>query len=143
MIKYTKEKISRLYKETPKDLQEAIFSQKIANELKEICLKNKIEDEKIILGIIKNFGYVFVGLLHPNKFQNILEKELNLKKIKAKQIASEINVNLFLRFKKSLELLHKTKIKFETGEKVKLPEIENLQKEKTKEVIDKYMEPIE
>ncbi len=111
MPEYPKEQLSQLYKNLPKDLQEALFSEENTRNLREICLKNGVMDEDIIFKLTKNLAYVFLGLLPPNELQGVLEKELNLKNSQAEQIASEISRYLFLPLKKSLEALYKIEIK--------------------------------
>lgn len=139
MPEYPKEQLQQLYINLPKDLQEAIFSEENTRNLREICLKNGVRDEDIIFEITKNLGYVFLGLLPPNELQDVLEKELNLEKAKAEQIASEISRFIFLPVKNSLEALYKIEIK--AGLKPKVFPLPSTEKRLKKG--DKYREPIE
>ena len=88
MPNYPKEQLWELYKDLPKDLQEAAFSKEIAANIQEICFKNEVTSDSLIFDIAKNIGYIFLGLLPPNEFQDILEKELKIEKSKAEQIAA-------------------------------------------------------
>ncbi len=141
MAEYPKEQLQQLYKNLPKDLQEATFSEEVARNLREICLKNGVTGENTIFEITKNLGYVFLGLLPPNELQDVLEKELKLEKNKAEPIASEISRFIFLPIRGSLEGLYKIEIK--PGLK---PEVTPLPSKTTKRKSkkgDKYREPIE
>lgn len=110
MPNYPKEQLWQLYKNLPKDLQEATFSKEVAQNINEICTKNGIIDEDAILKVAKNVGYVFLGLLPPNEFSYILEKELELGKSKAELIAAEITRFVFLPVRNSLEALYKMEL---------------------------------
>lgn len=111
MPDYPREQLLQLYKDLPNDLQEAIYSEENALNIREICIKNGISDESTILDITRNIGYVFLGLLLPNEFSYILEKEVNLEKNKAELVASEINRFIFMPVRTSLEALYKIEIK--------------------------------
>ena len=141
MPDYPKEQLRRLYKNLPKDLQEASYSQKVASNIQEICTKNGITDEDLIFEITKNIGHVFLGLLPPNEFSSVLEKELKIEKKKANNIASEITRFVFLPVKRSLEALYKIEIKPGLKPEAK-PVSEPATEEKPKRQ-DKYREPIE
>jgi len=127
MPDYPKEQLRELYKDLPKDLQKATFSEEVAANIQEVCKENGIADDNIIFDITKNIGYVFLGLLSPNEFSGVLEKELKIEKKKAEQIGSEIKRFVFLPVRKSLEALYQIKIKAETKTEIK----------KTKEIKDK------
>lgn len=143
MPDYPKEQLWELYKNLPKDLQKAAFSEEVAANIQEICTKNEVTDDDLIFDIAKNIGYVFLGLLPPNEFSDVLKKELKIEKSKAEQIASEITRFVFLPVKKSLEALYKIKIKPGVKPKVtSLPPKTELPKKKPKKG-DKYREATE
>jgi len=139
MPNYPKEQLRELYKDIPKDLQKATFSEEVAANIQEVCKKNDITDNDVIFDITKNIGYVFLGLLAPNEFSDVLEKELKMEKKKAKQVSSEITRFVFLPLKKSLEALYQIEIK--PGIKTKIKEAKETEKRPKK--IDKYKETIE
>ncbi len=116
MPNYPKEQLWELYKDLPKDLQKATFSEEVAANIQKVCKENGITDDDVIFDITKNIGYVFLGLLAPNEFSSVLEKELKIEKKKAEQISSEITRFVFLPVKKSLEALYQIKIKAEAKE---------------------------
>jgi len=63
MPDYPKEQLRELYKDLPKDLQKATFSEEVATNIQEVCAENNITDDDVIFDITKNIGYVFLGLL--------------------------------------------------------------------------------
>ena len=140
MLEYSKEQLLKLYKNLPKDLQEALYSEENTRVLREICLKNQVLDEDIVFKITKNLGYIFLGLLLPSEFQNVLEKELSLEKAKAKQISLEISRFIFLPIRNSLEALYKIKISPELKPKISSLPSKAVSKRKAKKE-DKYREP--
>ena len=139
MPNYPKEQLRELYKDLPKGLQKATFSEEVAANIQEVCKESDITDDDIIFDITKNIGYVFLGLLPPNEFSGVLKKELKIENKKAEQVSSEITRFIFLPLKKSLESLYQTKIK--PGTETKIKEVEKTEKKPKK--IDKYKETIE
>jgi len=101
-----KEFLRELYKELPKELQEATYSEEVAHNIHEICTKNGVTNEDIIIEVTKHIGYAFIGVLPPNEFQKVLVEEVKLNKTVAKEIAQEINDSVFLPIKPSLEALY-------------------------------------
>lgn len=140
MPDYPKEQLRELYKDLPKNLQKATFSEEVAANIQEVCKENGITDDDVIFDITKNIGYVFLGLLAPNEFSDVLEKELKIEKKKAKQINSEITRFVFLPLKKSLEALYQIKIK--TTSKLGQPTADQPKAEKPKKK-DVYRETTE
>lgn len=110
MPNYPKEQLQELYKDLPETLQEALFSEKVADNINEVCKKNKVEGKEVS-EITKNIGYVFSGLLAPSEFRKTLEEEMGLDKKTSGNIASEIEALVFLPLKKELEGLYQEKIK--------------------------------
>ena len=140
MPNYPKEQLWELYKNLPEDLQKAAFSEEVANNIQEICTENGITDDDTIFEIAKNIGYVFLGLLPPNEFADVLEKELKIKKDKSSEIAPKVNRFIFLPVRESLEALYK--IEIEPGLKSKTSTLSEIPKNSIKKK-DKYLEPIE
>ena len=137
---YSREQLWKLYEKLPQELKETIFSEETAESIGEVCDKNRVEEEKIS-EVARYTGRVLVGLLPPAEFQETLERELKLKKEKAKKVSQEINRFVFFPVKSSLEELYKieitppakpTKITLPSEEKAPVPSKE-----------DVYREPIE
>lgn len=106
---YTREEVWKLYEKLPKELQEAIFSEETADNIWNICERNEISEEKIS-EIAKQVGNVLLGILPPEEFQKILEKEIKLKKEIAKKVFHEIYRFIFAPVKESLAELYKIEI---------------------------------
>ena len=141
MPNYPKEQLWELYKNLPEDLKKATFSEEVANNISEICKENGITGDDVIFEIAKNIGYVFLGLLPPNELENVLEKELKIKKDKVAEIASKINRFVFLPVRESLEALYK--IEIEPGLKIEVKTQPKEKVEKKPKKKDKYLESIE
>lgn len=143
MVDYSPEKIWPFFERLPGSLREAIFSEDIIETIEKICQKNKIENK--VTELAKKVGFVFLGFLHPDDFEGMLRKELNLDSILAKKINLEISQLLFLPFKEDLEKIYKTKVLnflTEKNQKEESAEIQPKLKEKT-HFEDIYREPIE
>jgi len=110
MLNYSKEELWGLYKQIPKELQRATFSEEIGQNIRDICKNHDISDEDLIVSIIKSVGYVFLGLLSPSKYSNVLQKELNIPEEKADKISKDITSIVFIPLKKELEPLYQTEI---------------------------------
>jgi len=102
---YTREQLQKLYKELPEELQDAIYSEKTADSIYDICERNDIEEKSIVAKLV---GRVFLGLIPPDEFQQILTKELKIGELVAKEVTREITRFIFYPVKPLLEQLHKT-----------------------------------
>ena len=111
MPDYPKDQLWELYENLPKELQEAIWAEKNADFISDICSRNGINEDKVISEIAKNITYILLGLLPPNELAQVLEKEIKIEKKQAKQIALEVNRFILLPVKDSLEALYKIEIK--------------------------------
>ena len=144
---FPKEKLQEIYESIPQDLKEALFSQETADTINDICSENNLE-EKQISKIIEYVGYVFLGLLSPNDFEETIKDKLFLTEELSRKINRQIIRIIFLPLKTSLELIYKIKIELpkEVIEE-KLPATEEPPKEEKipsgKEEKDTYREPIE
>jgi len=136
MPDYSKKQLQELYEQLPEDLRKAVFSEQIGEKIQNILNKNNLKDQEKFLNIMKNVGYVFLGLLAPEEFKkNILKKDLKIKEADAENIFSAINSEIFLNLKDSLEALYGIKLK----EGKNLAEKNNSNPPRK----DKYKEPID
>lgn len=145
MKKYTSEELWKLYEKIPQELKEAIFSEKTSEIIWDICLRNEVEDERIS-EIALYTGRVLLGILPPDEFQKTLEKEINIQKEVAKNIALEINRFIFYPVKPELEQLYTTEITpLAKPTEVTPPKEEKKPELKSEEISkeDVYREPIE
>lgn len=107
--KFTREELWKLYQKLPQELQEAIFSEETADNIWNICERNEIKEEKMSK-VAEYIGQVLLGILPPDEFQKILEKELKLKKEVTKKVFHEIYRFIFAPVKESLVELYKIEI---------------------------------
>ena len=146
MPNYPKEQLRQLYKDLPEDLQKAVFSEDVAQNIREICEQNNIKDDNIVFDISKNIGYVFLGLLPPNELAEAFKKELKIEEKTAEKTAAQINRFIFLPLKNSLEAMYKIEIK--AGKSFDAPKSpaqkkEIQEKKQQTKAKDRYREPTE
>lgn len=104
--KYAPEEFWKLYERLPKDLQDAMFSEEVANDTQKICERNDIKDSGKFVDLL---GNVFLGLLHPSDFSYSLIEELDLDEKTAKKVATETERFIFYHVQKGLAILYKVK----------------------------------
>jgi hypothetical protein len=109
MPDFKPEQLWPLFEKLPEDLKEAIFAEKTAENISDICQRNKIEEEKVS-GLAKYTGYVLLGVLTPGEFEKVLEEDLKLEKETVKKVSWEISRLIFLPVKSSLEKLYREEI---------------------------------
>lgn len=105
MEDYTKEQLWSLYNKLPDELKEAIFSDKSANDINDICSRNGIEDKQIS-EVARYTGRVLMGILPPEELQKTLEEKISIEKDNAKKIAEEICHLIFGPVKEILDALY-------------------------------------
>jgi len=106
---YTQQQIDKALETLPEELQEAMFSMETVNHLSDIYNKNGITDDRA-WQISEYVGYVLMGLVLPQEFEQLLQKELKLPKKAAQEIAQEINRFVFYPVKPALEQLHSMEV---------------------------------
>lgn len=138
---YTREQLWKLYQKLPGELKEAIFSVGTADSIYDICERNEVEE---ISEVAKYTGWVLLGVLPPEEFEETIKKELKLKKEIAKKVAREINRFIFFPVKSSLEEIYKVAITPPPAvPKVIPPTKPPKEKPKAPPKKDIYREPIE
>lgn len=141
---YTRQQIDQALETLPEELREAIFSVETASRLYDIYNRTGVADERA-WKISEYAGYVLMGLVLPQEFEQLLQKEIKLPKQTAQEIAREINRFVFYPVKSALEQLHKMEI--EVSARVVTPEPSpGKGQPKTEEKPrgeDTYREPIE
>jgi len=96
--KYTPDEFWDLYDKLPRELQDALFSEHITKKIDAISERNNIDNADLI----EIMGYVFLGIIRPERLQDNLQKELNLSSEKAKDVAQEIERFILYPLKNSL-----------------------------------------
>ena len=138
---YPPEQLKKLYQELPEDLKKAIFSKENAYNIRKICIEKGITDKDKISDAILNTGYVLIGLLPPDEFPKVLEKELELEVYVAEEIANEIKRFIFYPVRKNLEALYGISLLGKEEIDEKESSFDSSQKEKFSQ-IDSYREPM-
>ena len=105
MPQYPKEKLWKIYEKLPEDLQAAIFSEETAENIRNACEENNVDEEKIS-EVARLTGSVLLGLLLPEELQGALETGLKLEAKKAKKIAFHLSRYVFRPVQASLKLLY-------------------------------------
>ena len=141
---YTQEQLDKTYEKLPQELQEALFSMETAESIGQVCDSYGIQDER--RGQVSDFaGHVLMGLLLPQEFADVLEKEVKLSKVLAQAIARDLNRFVFYPVRPALEQLHRMEI--EVSARVVTPqpaEEGEAPTEKPRQAgPDTYREPIE
>lgn len=106
----SQKKYSEILEKLSPELLKVLVSEETPRQISEICLRNEVEEEEKIKAIAYQVGQVLLGQLSPEKFQDVLEKEVKLRLTTAKTIAEEISQNIFLPLKSSLEKIYKIEI---------------------------------
>jgi hypothetical protein len=139
MQQLTREQYWKLFNNLPEELQDMIFSEKTAENIRDIAERNDIQDTSVLA---KCIGQVLLGVLLPDKLQEEIEMNLKLKKDRAQTVVHEINRFILYPVKPLLEELYKdgVDINKENATTVSLPK----KKERSKESAnDAYRETIE
>lgn len=102
---YTYEQLSEKIEKLPEDLREAIFGAESSQILQEIGKKYALHIDK--LGeLVNEVGLVMVGITHPKDFIPNLAERLGVDKMTAKNIAQDVNAQIFAKVRESLKKIH-------------------------------------
>ena len=135
--RHTKEQLWELYKKSPEEIKDVVFSEKTADSIYAVCEKNDIDDVSKLMEYVQN---VLLGLLAPDDFQETLEKEIGINTGTAKRVVTEIYRYVFYPVKESLEKIYQMEIAPLAKMKVTPPPSERPPAPPKKE--DVYREPI-
>lgn len=102
---YTPQQLRETYLKLPQDLKDALFDVDSSEVITSIGKKHKLAIDE--MGeLASETGRVMLGLTHPNKFISNLAERLEVDKVKAKEIAEDINVQIFKKVRESLKKIH-------------------------------------
>lgn len=107
MPRYTSEQFWKLYDKLPQELKDAVFAEETGDAIYDVCKKN--ETMEYLFDIVEYVGRVLLGVLPPEEFQEILEKEVKLPNETAKKVSREIYRQIFYPVKVALESLYTIK----------------------------------
>ncbi|MBL7156095.1 MAG: hypothetical protein ISS87_00635 [Candidatus Pacebacteria bacterium] len=137
---FTSKEFWELFEHLPKKLQKTIISKQTNDYVWEICEKNNLNVD--IAKFNRLVGNVLMGLIPPNEFEKVLEKELELKTEIAKKTGFAVHRFIFSPVSRELSNLYGSEIK---ELDVKLPK-DKLRDRQTKKPIfknDTYREIVE
>lgn len=97
------------YEKLPDSLKEALFSDENYNIVNSICEKYGITDENVKNQIVKYVGKVLMGLLPTKEFAIMIELDLNLDSERAREIALDIDIQIFSHLRIDLNKLYMEK----------------------------------
>lgn len=86
--------IFEILEKLPAEVKEVLFAEKTGDDIDNICKKYEVSSEKIS-EVAKYAGQVLLGILPAEKFSEILEKEVGLKKTAAGSVAHDIESSIF------------------------------------------------
>jgi len=148
---YTKEQLENIYEKLPEELQEAVFSVETSQDIVETGERYGVIDERLNT-IAERVGFVLMGLILPQEFSEVIEKETGLPKTVAEAIARDLNRTIFYPVRPALEQLHRMEIEVsarvvtpKAGEEGEVAQEEPSQQTPPKKPSgpDAYQEPIE
>jgi hypothetical protein len=105
-IEDSKDEFWKTYEKLPDSLKEALFSEENFNIVSAICEKNGISDENMKSQLVKYVGKVLMGLLPIREFPVMIELDLDLDSEKAREISSEIDMQIFSHLRIDLNKLY-------------------------------------
>ena len=106
MPTYTQEELLDRYEKLPQALKDAIFAETNADKMYALGQKNGLTIDQIG-EIASETGYVMLGVTHPGDFVRNLKQKLNIDQEKAREIAEDINREIFRPIREHLKDLHK------------------------------------
>lgn len=109
MARFPKQKIDEQYRKLPEELKDAIFSSSVAEKVIDIGRRFTLSIEETgILG--EETGYIMLGLVRPEDFQNSLKDRLDLDEEDAEKLAHTVNSEIFFPIRELFRKAHRTEI---------------------------------
>jgi len=93
------------YLKLPLDLKEVMFAVKTVQDLEKISLKNKLNDQQLWWTSYV-IGLILLAETNIVDFVKTLQEKLELKEEPTRQLARDINQEIFLPVKESLKKIH-------------------------------------
>lgn len=100
-----KETIENKFQSLPSDVKAAITSPEIAQKIQDIAKNHQLHIDQSGL-LEEEISFVMLGIRHPDEFVNRIEERLNLTTEDAISLAVEVNEQIFLSIRESLEKMH-------------------------------------
>jgi len=105
MKENNQKQLRELFNVLPEELKDAIFSEKTADVIFNICKKHQVKGDKRSK-IAKLVGDSLMGLLSPDKLEGVIKAEINVEQAEAEKIALEINRFILYPVKEALHSLY-------------------------------------
>ena len=102
---YTKEQLAQKYLELPEDLKEAMIEVRTAETIYDIGQKNNLHVDQIG-ELADEVGLAMLGLTKSEDFLTHIKNRLQIDQTTAEQITREVNEQIFLPIRESLQKLH-------------------------------------
>ena len=101
---YTQEEIDAIIDTLPEDVKDAIFSVNTAKIISEVGKKYGLHvDQMGDLGTAT--GDILLGIARPTDFVDNLQTKLKIERVRASEVAAEINEKIFSKVRESLRAL--------------------------------------
>lgn len=109
MARYTQNEIEEYYRKLPEVLRDALFSPSVAENIFAVGKKFGLTIEKIGF-LAEQVGFIVLGLSRPPVFTRVLAESLGMDNDKAREIAKEINSQIFYPLREALKAAHQIEI---------------------------------
>lgn len=107
-MNYTKDQLHDAFDQLPQEIREAIVSVDTSEKVQTIAKKHSLHiDQTGELG--EEIGFAMMGLTHPTEFVKNIKDRLEIDNKIAEDIASDVNEEIFLPIKSSLQKMHDKK----------------------------------
>lgn len=100
--------IEEKYDSLPSDIKELLVTPEVASQLEQIGLKHGLSIPRQN-ELVDETGLVMLGFTHPNDYISKLVKKLDIIRDTARDIAADVNEEVFKPIKESLQKIHSIK----------------------------------
>src|SRR3989344_1785982 len=114
MSTFTQQQIDEQYKKLPAELQTALFSPDTAKKVFEVGRKYLLTVEKTGF-LAEEIGFMILGLVKTGDFLGNIKSRLELDEDEAKEIADEVNQQIFFPLREALKNAYQMEIVEETS----------------------------
>lgn len=102
---YTQAQLKKIYSTLPEDLKNAMFSVETSDIIQSISKKHSLHIDQ--MGeLAAETGLVLLGLTRPENYIKNLGNRLNIDLKQAREIAMQVNIEIFSKVKESLKKIH-------------------------------------
>ncbi|MBI5140338.1 MAG: hypothetical protein HZA94_02745 [Candidatus Vogelbacteria bacterium] len=102
---YTTEELDAIVETLPGDVKDAIFSVNSAKIINEVGKKYGLHIDQIGIAA-EETGNILLGISRPTEFVDNLQTRLRIERVRASEVAAEINEKIFSKIRESLRNLH-------------------------------------